>query len=388
MCVPMLKDDELDRRDQHLSPRGASIHRQADRSAHNFAAQAVIAIENTRLLNELREIARAADRDLRGAAASSRARPASWSRCSRPCWRTRCASAKPSSARCICYDGEAVPSALHCTTRRQPLPSFSEHEPHSTTARPMPASTASCRRSRWSTLPTMRRKAADEPIAKLGGARSHASVVPMLKDDELIGAIGIYRQEVRPFTDKQIELVQKFRRAGRHRHREHAAAQRAARIAAAADRHRRRAQGHQPLDLRSADGARDAGRVGCAALRCGQGDASLARGWRVSIAAASYGFSPEFMDFMSGHAVRTGPRHGRSDERCSKGKIVQFPMSSADPEYTLAEATEIGRFRTMLGVPLLREGRSDRRLGSDARDGAAVHRASRSSWSPLSPTRR
>ncbi len=48
-----------------------------------------------------------------------------------------------------------------------------------------------------------------ESITRLGGARTLLGV-PMLKDDELVGAIVIYRQEVRPFTDKQIELVQNF----------------------------------------------------------------------------------------------------------------------------------------------------------------------------------
>ena len=47
------------------------------------------------------------------------------------------------------------------------------------------------------------------PICKFGGARTLLTV-PMLKETEIVGAIVIYRKEVRPFTDKQIELVQNF----------------------------------------------------------------------------------------------------------------------------------------------------------------------------------
>ena len=46
-------------------------------------------------------------------------------------------------------------------------------------------------------------------LSNLGGARTLVAV-PMLKDAKLVGTIGVYRQEVRPFTDRQIELLSNF----------------------------------------------------------------------------------------------------------------------------------------------------------------------------------
>jgi len=72
---------------------------------------------------------------------------------------------------------------------------------------------------------------------ELGGIRT-LLVVPMLKKNELIGVFTVYRQEVRPFTDKQIDFVKKFCGASRHRRRKRAAPQRVKAIVGAAEGHR------------------------------------------------------------------------------------------------------------------------------------------------------
>ena len=71
--------------------------------------------------------------------------------------------------------------------------------------------------------------------------------------------------------------------------------------------------------------------------------------------AASYGFAPEYIEFV--RTITFPPGRGSVVGRIQlAGKPVQIPDVLADPEYTLHEAQNLGGYRTHLGVPLLREG--------------------------------
>ena len=246
VVVPMFKEDE---------PIGVvSIYRQEVRPftdkqielVSNFAKQAVIAIENTRLLNELRESLeqQTATAEVLKVISSS------------PGELEPVFNAILANATHICGAKFGTlylhkDDAFYATAFHNAPPAFVDARKNKA-LHPGPDSTlarAARTRQAAQTLDSRERESyrQGDPFvvagADLGGYRTIVSV-PMLKDDELIGVITIYRQEVLAFNDKQIELRQELRRPGRHRHREYAAAQRAARIAAAADRHRRRAHGH------------------------------------------------------------------------------------------------------------------------------------------------
>jgi DNA-binding response OmpR family regulator len=208
LAVPMLKENEL--------VGAVAIYRQEVRPftekqielVQNFAAQAVIAIENTRLLNELRESLQQQTATSEVLQVISRS-PGELE----PVFETMLANA----AR-LCdakfgvlnlYDGDAfrtvalynVPAAYAETWR---------HE----TFRPHPGSGHAAVVSKKQVVQiddlraTPPYRDGNPRIVDLADRRGIRTIVfvPMVKEGALIGTINIYRQEVRPFTDKQIEL--------------------------------------------------------------------------------------------------------------------------------------------------------------------------------------
>jgi GAF domain-containing protein len=220
LAAPMLKGSEL------IGVIG--IHRQDVRPfAHkqielisNFAAQAVIAIENARLLNELRQ--RTDDLSQRTIDLSEALEQQTATSEVLQVISSSPGDLKPvfqamlENATRICeakfgvvfsFDGKEFQVEAHVGTP----PSFADYMERTRPIKPLPGSLLDRVRQtkQVSYTADYAAEGISTPPVTLGGARSTVDV-PMLKDGELVGAFSIFRQEVRPFTEKQIALLTNF----------------------------------------------------------------------------------------------------------------------------------------------------------------------------------
>src|SRR5262245_28748663 len=181
--------------------------------AETFADQAVIAIENVRLFDEVQARTRELSESLEQQTATSEVlqvisiSPGALE----PVFQAMLANAtricEAAFGSMLLGDGDPFRRvALHNAPQR--FAEFSERAPliRSTDA---PGLDRLVRTKQVVHVADLAAESPDEPIAKFAGGRT-LLIVPMLKENELIGAMGIYRKEVRPFTDKQIELVKNF----------------------------------------------------------------------------------------------------------------------------------------------------------------------------------
>jgi class 3 adenylate cyclase/putative methionine-R-sulfoxide reductase with GAF domain len=190
---------------------------------------------------------------------------------------------------------------------------------------------------------------------QLGGVRSFLSV-PMLKEGELIGAIMLNRPEVRPFSKEQIALVTSF----------------AAQAVIAIENARLLNELRESLEQQTATAnvlkiisrsAFDLQTVlqtlvqsACRLCEANKGTIAREKGGVFYRAAETYGFSREFVDYLKDVPIIQADRGSTTGRALFEGKAIHIPDVKADPEYGLLEAQKLGDYRTLLSVPMLREG--------------------------------